>query len=149
MPWLSLLPLTWCLAQITSEQLMQFFAICGPITFCRMAGDETHPSRFAFIEFATKEAAHAAMLLNGSMLLDRPIKYTLAMCHDGKFFLSHSPFILLHRVNHSKNPIVKPPKTVDNPKDEQILDAVKRAALRVGKKLTGMNSTSPQMDCVR
>ncbi|ELR17076.1 RNA recognition motif domain containing protein [Acanthamoeba castellanii str. Neff] len=92
---------------ITSEQLMQFFAICGPITFCRLAGDESHPSRFAFIEFATKEAAQAAMMLNGTMLLDRAVK-----------------------VNHSKNPIVKPPKTVDNAKDEQILDAVKRAAMR-------------------
>jgi hypothetical protein len=47
-----------------------------------------------------------------------------------------------HRVNHSKNPIVKPPKTVDNAKDEQILDAVKRAAMRVAKKLTGTRDIS-------
>jgi arginine/serine-rich splicing factor 12 len=61
---------------------MQFFAICGPITFCRLAGDESHPSRFAFIEFATKEAAQAAMMLNGSMLLDRAVKYHFLLLHS-------------------------------------------------------------------
>lgn len=53
---------------------MAYFSICGPISYCRMAGDESHPSRFAFIEFATLAGAVAAMGLNGSMLLDRPIK---------------------------------------------------------------------------
>ena len=60
--------------QISTEQLINFFARCGPITYCRMAGDESHPSRFAFIEFATLTGAQAAMLLNGTTLLDRPIK---------------------------------------------------------------------------
>jgi RNA recognition motif-containing protein len=37
----------------TPEELMNFFSVCGPITFCRMAGDDAHTNRFAFIEFAT------------------------------------------------------------------------------------------------
>lgn len=39
-----------------------------------MAGDDSHPARFAFIEFETLPAAQIAMTLNGTMLLDRPIK---------------------------------------------------------------------------
>jgi hypothetical protein len=37
----------------TPEELMNFFGVCGPITFLRMAGDDVHTNRFAFIEFAT------------------------------------------------------------------------------------------------
>jgi hypothetical protein len=40
-----------------------------------MAGDSSHPSRFAFIEFDTQEAAQQALSMSGTMLLDRPLKY--------------------------------------------------------------------------
>ena len=61
--------------QITPDQLVKFFSACGPVSFCRMAGDDSHPARFAFIEFETFPAAQMAMTLNGTMLVDRPIKY--------------------------------------------------------------------------
>jgi RNA recognition motif-containing protein len=54
---------------------VKFFTACGGVSFCRMAGDDSHPARFAFIEFETLTAAQIAMTLNGAMLLDRPIKY--------------------------------------------------------------------------
>jgi arginine/serine-rich splicing factor 12 len=55
---------------------MDFFSTCGPIAYCRMAGDESHPARFAFLEFETVDAAQAAMKLSGTVLLDRPIRYS-------------------------------------------------------------------------
>jgi hypothetical protein len=40
-----------------------------------MAGDASHPARYAFIEFETAEAAAAAFRLNGTQVLDRQLKY--------------------------------------------------------------------------
>jgi len=106
-------------SQISTEQLINFFARCGPITYCRMAGDESHPSRFAFIEFATLTGAQSAMLLNWTTLLDRPIK-----------------------VNHSKNPIVKPPKAVESSVEEEAVRAVKKAAAAITARLMGQEKSS-------
>lgn len=57
---------------------MALFSVCGPIQFCRMAGDASHPARYAFIEFETAEAAAAAFRLNGTQVLDRQLKYVRA-----------------------------------------------------------------------
>jgi len=92
-------------SQVSAQQLMAFFAGCGDINYCRMAGDDSHPSRFSFIEFATLEAAQKAMGLNGSTLLDRPV-----------------------RVNHSKNPIVKPPPKPVDPREKA---AIQRRLSRI------------------
>jgi RNA recognition motif-containing protein len=70
---------------VNAEQLLTFFTVCGPTNFCRMAGNSTHPARYAFIEFQTFDASQKAMQLNGMILVDRPL-----------------------RVNKSKNPIVRP-----------------------------------------
>ncbi|KAH3759880.1 splicing regulatory glutamine/lysine-rich protein 1 [Pelomyxa schiedti] len=103
--------------KITAEQLMSFFQACGPIGFCRMAGDESHPARFAFIEFETIGAATAALALNGTNLVDRPIK-----------------------VNHSKNPIVKPIARPPDPRRErEAQDAVRVALMSINRKL-GLSS---------
>lgn len=48
-----------------------------------MSGDETHPARFAFIEFDTLGAANAALALSGTLLIGRPIKY------------SHTPLLVI------------------------------------------------------
>lgn len=48
-----------------------------------MAGDDTHPARFAFIEFETSLGAQAAMGLTGTILIDRPIKYGVHYRHRG------------------------------------------------------------------
>jgi len=101
--------------KITPDHLVKFFSACGGVSFCRMAGDDSHPARFAFIEFETFPAAQMAMTLNGTMLLDRPIK-----------------------VNHSKNPIVKPPtKATDPRKEEDARRALKRAQEALSRKLAG------------
>jgi len=60
--------------QISEENLHEFFAICGRITNCRLCGDTAHPSRFAFIEFETIEAATAALGLSGITLGQHTIK---------------------------------------------------------------------------
>jgi len=71
---------------VTAEQLMQFFASAGDVRYVRMAGDETQPTRFAFVEFASVQACKAAIGMSGAVLGGRLIK-----------------------VNHSNNAIVKPP----------------------------------------
>jgi arginine/serine-rich splicing factor 12 len=103
-------------SQITADQLVKFFSVCGPISFCRMAGDDSHPARFAFIEFEHISGAQAAMAFSGTLLVDRPIK-----------------------VNHSKNPIVKPPpKPVDSKKEEDLMRALRKATEALNKKFTGI-----------
>ncbi|OZJ03436.1 hypothetical protein BZG36_03183 [Bifiguratus adelaidae] len=70
---------------ITQDEIATFFGSCGPVTFVKLAGDPTQATRYAFVEFATIEAAQAALAMRGSILGDRPVV-----------------------VNHSKNPISKP-----------------------------------------
>ncbi|XP_065905520.1 splicing regulatory glutamine/lysine-rich protein 1-like [Dysidea avara] len=70
---------------ITADQVMSFFHPVGEVKYVRMAGDETQPTRFAFVEFSDQASVPLALQYNGAMLGDRPIK-----------------------VNHSKNAIVKP-----------------------------------------
>ncbi len=36
---------------LPENDVIKFFSICGPVTYLRLAGDPTHPSRFAFLEF--------------------------------------------------------------------------------------------------
>ncbi|CAJ1070417.1 splicing regulatory glutamine/lysine-rich protein 1 isoform X2 [Xyrichtys novacula] len=71
----------------TAEQLLEFFKQVGDVKFVRMAGDETQPTRFAFVEFVEQESVARALTFNGVMFGDRPLK-----------------------VNHSNNAIVKPPE---------------------------------------
>lgn len=39
-----------------------------------MAGDETQPTRFAFVEFSEQESVARALTFNGVMFGDRPLK---------------------------------------------------------------------------
>ena len=68
------MPLITEISSVTTAELMKVFQICGEITHCRIAGDAGHPSRFAFIEFSTKDGTDAAILLNGTIVHDRPLK---------------------------------------------------------------------------
>ena len=43
--------------QITEEQLAVFFKACGDVMDCRVCGDPNSAMRFAFVEFATSQAA--------------------------------------------------------------------------------------------
>eukprot|EP01027_Heterolobosea_sp_BB2_P008966 GEZU01013279.1.p1 GENE.GEZU01013279.1~~GEZU01013279.1.p1 ORF type:complete len:296 (-),score=21.25 GEZU01013279.1:38-925(-) len=53
---------------ITDQQLLEFFSYCGPVTNFRLCGDINYPTRFAFFEFQTPEAASAALSLSGAVL---------------------------------------------------------------------------------
>jgi RNA recognition motif-containing protein len=44
-----------------------------------MAGDDSQPTRFAFIEFETQAAADIALQKNGAIFKDRPIKFLIKM----------------------------------------------------------------------
>nr|CAG8488825.1 14663_t:CDS:2 [Entrophospora candida] len=99
-------------SSISDPELIQFFSACGPVAYVKMAGDPAQPTRFAFLEFATFEGAQAAMLMNGVMLGDRPLK-----------------------VNHSKNAINKTPKKTDAPDVQATMRRVREAQLRIANRL--------------
>jgi len=94
-------------SEASPEAVQALFEVCGKITYCRLAGDATHPSRFAFIEFETQEGAQKAMNLNGRNFMERPLK-----------------------VNQSKNPIVKTPSATPR-EEERIQRKLKKAADRI------------------
>ncbi|XP_077442367.1 splicing regulatory glutamine/lysine-rich protein 1 [Vanacampus margaritifer] len=87
----------------TAEQLLEFFQQVGDVKFVRMAGDETQPTRFAFVEFVEQDAVARALNFNGVMFGDRPLK-----------------------VNHSNNAIVKPPEMTPQAAAKQLESVMKR-----------------------
>ncbi|XP_066516305.1 splicing regulatory glutamine/lysine-rich protein 1 [Hoplias malabaricus] len=87
----------------TAEQLLEFFKQVGEVKFVRMAGDETQPTRFAFVEFANQECVSRALAFNGVMFGDRPLK-----------------------INHSNNAIVKPPELTPQAAAKELEDVMKR-----------------------
>uniref|UniRef100_A0A7N8WUY2 Splicing regulatory glutamine/lysine-rich protein 1 n=1 Tax=Mastacembelus armatus TaxID=205130 RepID=A0A7N8WUY2_9TELE len=87
----------------TAEQLLEFFKQVGDVKFVRMAGDETQPTRFAFVEFVEQDSVARALTLNGVMFGDRPLK-----------------------VNHSNNAIVKPPELTPQAAAKELENVMKR-----------------------
>ncbi|XP_062339946.1 splicing regulatory glutamine/lysine-rich protein 1 isoform X4 [Osmerus eperlanus] len=87
----------------TAEQLLEFFKQVGDVKFVRMAGDETQPTRFAFVEFADQDSVSRALNFNGVMFGDRPLK-----------------------INHSNNAIVKPPELTPQAAAKELEDVMKR-----------------------
>ncbi|XP_020509486.2 splicing regulatory glutamine/lysine-rich protein 1 isoform X1 [Labrus bergylta] len=87
----------------TAEQLLEFFKQVGDVKFVRMAGDETQPTRFAFVEFVDQESVTRALTFNGVMFGDRPLK-----------------------VNHSNNAIVKPPELTPQAAAKELESVMKR-----------------------
>ncbi|TKS84854.1 Splicing regulatory glutamine/lysine-rich protein 1 [Collichthys lucidus] len=87
----------------TAEQLLEFFKQVGEVKFVRMAGDETQPTRFAFVEFVEQESVARALTFNGVMFGDRPLK-----------------------VNHSNNAIVKPPEMTPQAAAKELESVMKR-----------------------
>ena len=65
---------TLFLQTTTADQLLEFFKQVGEVKFVRMAGDETQPTRFAFVEFADQNSVPRALAFNGVMFGDRPLK---------------------------------------------------------------------------
>lgn len=87
----------------TAEQLLEFFKQVGDVKFVRMAGDETQPTRFAFVEFVDQESVSRALAFNGVMFGDRPLK-----------------------INHSNNAIVKPPELTPQAAAKELESVMKR-----------------------
>ncbi|XP_023652617.2 splicing regulatory glutamine/lysine-rich protein 1 isoform X1 [Paramormyrops kingsleyae] len=87
----------------TAEQLLEYFKQVGDVKFVRMAGDETQPTRFAFVEFADQESVSRALTFNGVMFGDRPLK-----------------------INHSNNAIVKPPELTPQGAAKELEEVMKR-----------------------
>ncbi|XP_066458907.1 splicing regulatory glutamine/lysine-rich protein 1 isoform X3 [Eleutherodactylus coqui] len=87
----------------TAEQLLEFFKQVGDVRFVRMAGDETQPTRFAFVEFSDQNSVNRALNFNGVMFGDRPLK-----------------------INHSNNAIVKPPELTPQAAAKELEEVMKR-----------------------
>ncbi|KAM4634473.1 splicing regulatory glutamine/lysine-rich protein 1 isoform 2-T2 [Polymixia lowei] len=87
----------------TAEQLLEFFKQVGDVKFVRMAGDETQPTRFAFVEFVDQDSVSRALTFNGVMFGDRPLK-----------------------INHSNNAIVKPPELTPQAAAKELESVMKR-----------------------
>lgn len=87
----------------TAEQLLEFFKQVGDVKFVRMAGDETQPTRFAFVEFVDQDSVARALTFNGVMFGDRPLK-----------------------VNHSNNAIVKPPELTPQAAAKELENVMRR-----------------------
>uniref|UniRef100_H2Z4P9 RRM domain-containing protein n=1 Tax=Ciona savignyi TaxID=51511 RepID=H2Z4P9_CIOSA len=88
----------------TVDQLTAFFGSCGQVKFVRMTGDESEPTRFAFVEFGAIENAEKAMQLNGQLYGDKPLD-----------------------ISPSNNAIVKPAsKPVNEVATKEIDEAMKR-----------------------
>lgn len=75
---------------VPSDQVMKFFNDLGEVKFIRIAGDETQPTRFAFVEYTHQSSVMNALQQNGSVLGSRPLK-----------------------INHSNNSIVKPQPRIE------------------------------------
>eukprot|EP01090_Pellita_catalonica_P012877 TRINITY_DN2915_c0_g1_i1.p1 TRINITY_DN2915_c0_g1~~TRINITY_DN2915_c0_g1_i1.p1 ORF type:complete len:454 (-),score=39.85 TRINITY_DN2915_c0_g1_i1:28-1389(-) len=73
---------------LKEQHLIQFFTVCGQVSACRICGDTQHPTRFAFIEFTTPEAAVMALGLTGITLGSSPIKVV-----PSKTAIQASPYI--------------------------------------------------------
>ncbi|KAM8960850.1 splicing regulatory glutamine/lysine-rich protein 1 [Pelodytes ibericus] len=87
----------------TAEQLLEFFKQVGDVRFVRMAGDETQPTRFAFVEFSDQNSVTRALTFNGVVFGDRPLK-----------------------INHSNNAIVKPPELTPQAAAKELEEVMKR-----------------------
>nr|XP_006824322.1 PREDICTED: splicing regulatory glutamine/lysine-rich protein 1-like isoform X5 [Saccoglossus kowalevskii] len=88
---------------VTAEQLLNFFSQVGEVKYVRMAGDETQPTRFAFVEFSDQNSVAAALTYNGVMFGGRPLK-----------------------INHSNNAIVKPQTKTPEAAAREMEEAMKR-----------------------
>lgn len=72
-------------SSLTGDQVLRFFNNIGEVKYIRLAGDDTQPTRFAFVEFTDQSSVAHALQHNGFVLGSTALK-----------------------INHSNNAIVKP-----------------------------------------
>ncbi|KAL9652408.1 hypothetical protein ABK040_015993 [Willaertia magna] len=111
--------------RVTPSDLVDLFSICGPISYIKMAGDDKHPCRFAFIEFLEIEAANKAMQMTGELLVDKAIK-----------------------VNRSRKAIPRPPTKLLPNEEKKLSNEIQRLVDKIkdfeeGKLTTGDNDRKP------
>jgi arginine/serine-rich splicing factor 12 len=97
-------------SRVSAAELVDFFSVCGPLAYIRMAGDDSQPTRFAFIEFLEVESAQRAMEMTGKVLLDRAIK-----------------------VNRSNNTCVKPAIQLTRSEENRFQDAIYKLSKKLRK----------------
>lgn len=101
----------------------------GDVKFVRMAGDETQPTRFAFVEFVEQESVARALTFNGVMFGDRPLKYVFSKISQVRCLFSEKDLklgFMSFRVNHSNNAIVKPPELTPQAAAKELESVMKR-----------------------
>eukprot|EP00697_Spironema_sp_BW2_P002959 gnl/Spiro4/13953_TR7468_c0_g1_i1.p1 gnl/Spiro4/13953_TR7468_c0_g1~~gnl/Spiro4/13953_TR7468_c0_g1_i1.p1 ORF type:complete len:367 (+),score=21.18 gnl/Spiro4/13953_TR7468_c0_g1_i1:33-1103(+) len=99
-------------SNVTLEQLTTHLSVCGDVAYVRLAGDDTHSTRYGFVEFETEVAANIALTLNGSFLVGRAVK-----------------------ISHSKNPIMKAPQPQSLRVTKQTLYKVSDAQAAINARL--------------
>lgn len=57
--------------------LSQLFSLCGKFAHARLCGDPDKETRFAFLEFESREGAEKAISVSGSEVFGRPIMYLI------------------------------------------------------------------------
>ncbi|KAL3245163.1 hypothetical protein MRX96_018299 [Rhipicephalus microplus] len=87
----------------TTEQLLKFFSQMGEVKYVRMAGGESQPTRFAFVEFSEQSSVGRALQFNGIEFCGRSLK-----------------------INHSNNAIVKPQAKSSEAAHKEIEEAMRR-----------------------
>lgn len=87
----------------TTEQLLKFFSQMGEVKYVRMAGGESQPTRFAFVEFTEQSSVGRALQFNGIEFAGRSLK-----------------------INHSNNAIVKPQAKSSEAAHKEIEEAMRR-----------------------
>lgn len=110
-------------ANLTEDQVQEFFSACGPVVITKLAGeggDATRPVRFAFVEFAHTEAVVLALGMGGTNLAGFPLK-----------------------IRKANNAIMKPSTTVPVKKDiNEIMAKVLAATSQISKKVDSKRSRS-------
>jgi len=103
-----------CANGVTSETLLQFFNNIGEVKFIRLAGDDSKPTRFAFVEFANREAVAKALTYNGILYYGKTLK-----------------------ISHSNNSIIKPASARAPPRPPR---RVEDAMRKVKEAVSSMNA---------
>merc|ERR1712136_367414 len=103
-----------CANGVTSETLLQFFNNIGEVKFIRLAGDDSKPTRFAFVEFANREAVAKALTYNGVLYYGKTLK-----------------------ISHSNNSIIKPASARAPPRPPR---RVEDAMRKVKEAVSSMNA---------
>jgi len=89
-------------SQISTIQLVEFFSVCGPISYLRLSAEEGTNPRCGFVEFLEASSLKLALVLSGTQIGDRAI-----------------------RVFPSRHAIVKPPVRLNKEEQEALREALK------------------------